>query len=279
LGASRKILCGGDVFDVPKVNLDVADDLVDVFVKHGCELVTVFGNHDLENALASAPSTVLGHMMRRASSVVKALPMLGARPLEINGVLFWGHHYKYQNHKDVLRVDIVDPDKPRVIISHSMLLKEKPVWEEELYVLFDDLTTNAQLVLVGHYHPQQPMYRLDNPYATQIGGPGALLRGALSRDDLSRDPAMAVLEWDPQAQDFLVDFVPVECAAPAAEIFRIEEAQAERARSDAMESFRAELDDMKVHGDSVSVIIERIAQQEQLPDDVKQESLRRIGAI
>jgi exonuclease SbcD len=278
LGCSNKIIGGGDIFDVPKVNLDVADDLVDVFVKYNMELWTVFGNHDLESSLASAPSVVLGHLMRRASAHIRPLPVFGSRPLTIDGIDIWGHHYRYANQSDDLYLD-VRGDKPRVIVSHSMILKEKPNWDESSYQLYDEITTNAHLLLLGHYHPQQPLTRLSNDMSTIVAAPGALMRGSLSRDDLQRRPSMAICEWDTYKEDFIVDYVPIECAQPAEAVFRIEEAQAEAKKNDAMDSFRLELDDMKVQGDSIAAIIEKIVAQENIPEDVRQETLRRIGAI
>ena len=279
LGAERTLIGGGDVFDRPNVNLDVADDLVDVFATHNCRLATVFGNHDLEASLSTAPVTVLGHLMRRSPGILTPLPLLHQKPLNVGGMHIWGHHYRYQNHGDRLETEIVDPAAPRIIVSHSMILAEAPNWEEELFVTYDQLTTNAHAVLLGHYHPQQRMQRLDNDAMTWIGGPGALMRGSLSRDDLSRIPAFAVIEHDLETEDLVVDFVDIDVAQPAEAVFKLEEAKAENLKAAKLDEFRAGLSNLKVAGSSVTAIIEQISEAEGIPEDVKEESLRRIGAL
>jgi hypothetical protein len=273
--ASPVIIGGGDIFDTPTVSLEVADDIVDLFTREGAKLATVFGNHDLDASLATAPRTVLGHLMRRSNGVFMPLPMLHERRgYQLAGMEIFGHHYRYGNHHDSLMLPVTG-DLPRVIISHSMILKSAPVFDD--YTLFSDVETNADLILLGHYHPQQLPERLINTRGTLIGGPGALMRGALSRDDLTRAPAMAVVEnaWP----EIHVDFVPIAAAAPAAEIFRLEEAAAEAAKEAGLDAFRADLDNLKVQGLNVASLIEEISKADQLPDDVRTEALRRIGVL
>lgn len=301
LGASRKVACGGDLFDVPLPNLEVGDEIVDLFLTMGFELHTIFGNHDLEASLSTAPRVVLGHLMRRTRAI-QALPMLTANhPLEIynndtdggvgegftapgtdskrpgNGAHFqiWGHHYRYGNYDERLETPIVGTTSRRVVISHSMLLRETPVFDG--YRLFEDVETNADLVLVGHYHPMQPMTQLKNAYGTLIGGPGAMMRGALSRDDLTRKPSFALIEWDVKNDQLLVDFVPIEVAKPADEVFKLVEAQEEAKKNEALDAFRADLDNLKVQHLNVAGIIEELVKNEGIPDDIRGEALRRIG--
>jgi DNA repair exonuclease SbcCD nuclease subunit len=275
IGAEKTIVGGGDIFDTSDVSLEVADDIVDVFESHDFRLATIFGNHDLEASLSTATRVVLGHLMRRSKGTFQALPLLTDRlGYELAGCRIWGHHYKYDNHLDRLEVPVTG-DQPRVIISHSMILKEAPIFEN--YTLFSDVDTNADLILLGHYHPMQEMTKLKNARETLIGGPGALMRGALSRDDITRTPSMAVVER--VGSELMVDFVPIACARPADEIFKIEEAQAESRKNEALAGFVADLDNLKVQGLNVAELIESLTKSEQIPDDVKEEALRRIGII
>jgi DNA repair exonuclease SbcCD nuclease subunit len=293
LGAEKVLICGGDLFDQPAVNFEVADDIVDLFQRLNWKLRSVFGNHDLSGALATAPRTILGHLMRRSPETISPLPFLtSSYPLELGeGKLqLWGHHYKYQSYlrddagelifdevhgPERLEVPIVDRDAKRIIVSHAMILREKPVFDA--YQLFEEVETNAHLVLLGHYHPMQAMMRLQNTYQTWIGGPGAMMRGALSRDDLSRKPSMAVVEYDLENDDLLIDYVPIEVAKPAEDVFLLAEAQAEQRKNAALEAFVADLDNLSVQKLSVAGIIEEISAAESLPDDVRDEALRRIG--
>jgi DNA repair protein SbcD/Mre11 len=286
IGASPILIGGGDIFDAPVINLERADDFVDMLDHYNVKLVTAFGNHDVEATLATSTRSLLGHLMRRTKNTIRPLPILSHEPLILSGICFWGHHYKYMNHRNrldddsyddhiTLETDIVDPAAPRIIVSHSMILKDAPVFEESQYTLFTKVQTNAHAILLGHYHPQQMMTQLSNAYQTQIGGPGAFMRGALSRDDLSRTPAVAVLNW--AAPDLHVDFVDIDVAAPAEGIFKLEEAQAELAKSQAMDAFRLNLDTLRVQGLSVPALIEEIAKNEKIDEAVKAEALRRIG--
>ena len=280
IGAVDTIVGGGDIFDNPTVALEVADDLVDTFVhrsrsgKRNYKVATIFGNHDLERSLSTATRTILGHLVRRGNGSISILPLLHEKPYTLAGFDIWGHHYKYQNHKDSLYVPITGIN-PRVIISHSMILKEEAIWED--YSLFSSIETNADLILLGHYHPQQAMERLKNVRQTLIGGPGALMRGSLHHDNLTRQPSMAVVEKT--ANGIIVDFIPIECAKPASEVFRIEQVKAEQAQVASLESFRKDLDNMKVQALNIAEMVEDIASQDQVSDDVKQEALKRIGVV
>jgi DNA repair exonuclease SbcCD nuclease subunit len=281
LGCSTTLLGGGDLFDIPVVNLEKADDFLDVLVNNGMMLATVFGNHDVEATIATSPRSVLGHMMRRSPQTIHPLPILTNDPLllESHGqdIAVWGHHYKYLNHQDILEVTPVDL-APRVIISHSMLLKQAPVWDETMYELFERVQSNADVILLGHYHPQQTMTRLPNAYQTLIGGPGAMMRGALSHDDLTRRPAMAILAVN-ALREIRVDFVEIDVAAPAHEIFRLDVAEQEAAKNDALEAFRVNLDSLQIQGLSIAAIIEQISTNAAIPQDVKEEALRRLGVL
>jgi DNA repair exonuclease SbcCD nuclease subunit len=246
---------------------------VDIFEANHFILATIFGNHDLESSLATAPRVVLGHLMRRSQGTVQALPLLTAKEgYKLAGCEIWGHHYRYDNHLDRLEVPVTKDD-PRIIISHSMILKEKPVFEN--YTLFSDVDTNADLILLGHYHPMQAITKLNNVRETLIGGPGALMRGALSRDDLTRLPSMAVVER--KDKELTVDFIPIEVAKPAEEIFKLEEAQAETRKNLALESFVNDLDNLKIQSLNVAELIENLSKTDKITDDVKLEALRRIG--
>lgn len=273
ISAEPILICGGDLFDVPMVNLELADDILDLFKSISHSVGCVLGNHDLESSIATAPRTVLGHLMRRAPQTIFSLPHLGRPGFELGGMHWWAHHYRYDNHLDRLHVPLSSSDAPRIIASHAYFLKHKPPFDG--YTLFDDVDTNAHLILLGHYHPTQELTKLKNPYDTRIGGPGALLRGALSRDDLTRLPSIAVVENTPEG--LLVDFVPVPIARPSSEIFKIEQAQREAARTESLDRFAANLDTFVVQKLNVAEILETVAKAESVPNDVKAEALRRIG--
>ena len=294
LGAERTVLGGGDLFDVPKVDLEVADDIIDVFLTRGFGFATVFGNHDIENNLSGITRVVLGHLMRRSESRITPLPvMTNSQPLLLGNMQIWGHHYKYNNHLDpkeneddeqpkslTLRVPVTQHAGPRVIVSHSMLLATPPGnWPEGSYTTYDALETNADLILLGHYHPMQPMQRLNNAAQTLIGGPGALMRGALTRDNLQREPSFALIEHNEKTGTLEVEFIPIEIAAPASQIFKLEEAEAEARRNDSLDSFRSELENMHVQSLDIATLIEQLAAAENVPDDVRQEALLRLGVL
>jgi len=276
IGCEDVLLGGGDIFDIPVVNLERADDFVEVLRSHGMSLATIFGNHDVANTLATSARSLLGHLMRRVPDTIKLLPILTEKPMTIANLDIWGHHYKHNNHQDLLEVKITSM-RQRLIISHSMILDAPAPFGEDSFTLFQNVATNANVILLGHYHPQQKVQTIDNSFKTLIGGPGAFMRGALSRDDLSRQPAMAVLEVGEHTSR--VDFIDIDVAKPADQIFLIEEARAEAAQLQAMDAFRLGLQDMKVDSFDLPGLIEEIAKSDKVPEAVKQEALRRIGAI
>ena len=107
---------------------------------------------------------------------------------------------KYQI-RDPWITHIIDSDVT-IWMHHTDLVRKPVIWK---HVLWDDYLEHnpeckaGDIVLVSHYHPQQGVHEIDG---VTFVSPGAVSRGTLAEDDLTRKPAFALLDirgpgdWD-----------------------------------------------------------------------------------
>jgi DNA repair exonuclease SbcCD nuclease subunit len=75
-------------------------------------------------------------------------------------------------------------------LHHTDLVRKPVLWN---HTLWEDYETDADVVLVSHYHPQQGVEVVNGHLFVS---PGAISRGSLGEDNTSRIPAVALIDVD-----------------------------------------------------------------------------------
>ena len=279
----------GDFFDRPDLAPGVVREFAVIMRQCQVPVYGIAGNHDVYGHNPDTlPRTLLGLMEAMGGPILLApgekVMLTGDVTVQLTGAPFRydiddgdGHHY------------VVDKD-PRadvaIHLAHGMLL-EKP-WVEGLeYTLIDRVAarTQADLTLVGHYHLGYSRLPLEPVPGHLFVNPGALVRLEASAAEMRRQPQVVLVEARPGARPgagtVTVRGVPLRSAEPGEKVLdrAAVEAAASRDRqlADFIQRIREASDGFRVP--SLEDIVARIAATQGCSPEVREEALRRIGAV
>ncbi len=146
---------------------------------------------------------------------------------------------------------------------------------EMRHTLISQVETTAQVIISGHEHIGFGIKRRDD--GVLFINPGALCRLSAHHAEIERSVQVALLTVD--GSKFEAELIPLKSAAPGHEVLSRAHLEAEAERNDQLEKF---LGLLASEGEAkfleVREIVEDIAARENLPEAVKAEALRRVGA-
>lgn len=285
------LLHGGDLFDRADASPAVALQYVAPLKDAPCPVYTIAGNHDIFGLNPDTlPRTMLG--LCDGFGLLKVLRPGDVVWLEQDGlkVQITGqeYHYDIDRRDPVLdycvqpagsegAVHLRHPEADFAIhLTHGMLM-EKAFIAGMSHTLLDAVMgrTVADLTFGGHYHPGWS--RLYSEGGRLFCNPGALVRLGLTRADMERIPQAVLVEiTGPGA--CTVQFLPLRCALPGAEVLDRSGVEAEQEREKAMAYFLqavAEAGNFQVP--DIEQIVSQIAENTGVPEPVRQDALRRLG--
>lgn len=156
------VVIGGDLFDLPKVSNQLLGEVAKIIKSWKVRVFVVPGNHDVYGQnISTLPHTSLGilvnagvvSIMSRDTSPVYVgkrndpnYPLVAFTGQEYYPEIDTGVNDDYQIERSVADYN--------VLVAHGMLL-EKPFHPDVPFTLIQDVTTDANLVLSGHYHPDE----------------------------------------------------------------------------------------------------------------------------
>ena len=185
------VIHGGDMFHTPKVNLKYANLVITIIKQWNIPIYVVPGNHDLYGYnINTLDQTMLGVLY--SSGIIKILSR--SNPLEIttknNKILIEGQEY-YQNINQDMNKDFsvnTSGYDYNILVSHSMITP-KPFIKTVSHNCVNDIKTDANLVLCGHYHDP---FSLSNKDGTIFLNPGSLMRVERTRKQY---PKVDIIEF------------------------------------------------------------------------------------
>jgi exonuclease SbcC len=198
------IVHGGDLFDSPRVAYSILNQYMRILrrlKKKGIRVFLVPGNHDLFGySMGTIKQTAIGVL---AQAGLITLLTRGKR-IELKqdsgpSVYLHGQEYHMDIDKDPTNDYEIDakPGKLNFLFAHGMLL-EKPFHPDVRCTLTKDVTTSANLVMCGHYHPGYQTHTIGNTMFCNIGSTG---RDEGSVDNINRIPQYAIIETDGHSFD------------------------------------------------------------------------------
>jgi len=153
----KNIIHGGDLLDNPYVSDYIAGKIARLFDRAGVQLYYTIGNHDITG---KNPETYVNGKLHMFESY-KWFHFIGRGVTEFNNCILHGVDY---NKEDEDSVDFNIPigtedkyeDKVKIIVIHHMITGDKNsliIKGRRRLISYTDITTNADIVLCGHYHP------------------------------------------------------------------------------------------------------------------------------
>ena len=276
------MLIPGDLFDSFAVGVTTIGDLAVTLQRFYGVILTIPGNHDL---IAGNPETKwrTPYYMLSRLGVTKDLDR---KVYMIDGgagrknICVSGHGFTYETDTPE-GMKQFDPEAPpcdsavRIHMVHSMLLAKAPGFDMR-HTLIEDVRSDADVIVSGHDHSGFGVIRRKD--GKLFINPGSIARLSASETEMNRQVQIAVIDVYPEGE-VSARLIPVECAAPAAQVLSREHIELADRRNEELEAF---LSILASEGESkfleISEIIEDIAIRENLPVIVKKEALQRISA-
>lgn len=187
----------------------------------------VLGNHDIRSHADNLERSALGTLIW-AGAVECADADEGLR-------LGFGHFQV--GIEDRLRDGWLVGQTPLIWALHAMVVTRKVMFA---HVLFDDipLDPSCRLVVAGHYHPPLTQVRADG---VRFVNPGSVCRLSLKADELTRQPAVLLVDYALDGSDFQTEAIPLAACRPAEEIFHLSKASAQARQEELTDQYLAQI--------------------------------------
>ncbi|MTI95209.1 MAG: DNA repair exonuclease [Firmicutes bacterium] len=275
----------GDIFNSPNTAWWVVGELIRILNYFNNPIITIPGNHDIFGSnLASVARTPYGLMQMigeindacRDGFVWQSCP--GPPPW----VRITGHGYTAETDTPAGANQFMAPELPahrdqptaKIHIVHANLMHSSP-GHDMRHTLIDQVETNADVVISGHYHPGFGVHRRED--GVLFVNPGALARTAASASDLTREVQVALLTVDKDGRCD-AELVPLLSARPGHEVLSREHLDAAEEREERIADFLGLLaEEGAARFMEMQEIIEDISARDKLPEVVKKEALRRLS--
>lgn len=276
----KAIIIPGDIFDGPSPGWGTATELGMILQAAPCPVLVIPGNHDIwAGNPGSKYRTPFGMLAKLGIMWDLTEEPFKIKDREVFNIAVTGHGFTVETDTELGKQQFIPPTPMEewkgifVHIVHSMLMDHSPGFDIR-HTLISQVKTTAQVIISGHEHIGFGIKRRDD--GVLFINPGALCRLSAHHAEMERLIQVALLTVENGQAD--AELIPLKSAAPGHEILSRTHLEAEAERSERLERF---LSLLASEGESkfleVREIVEDIAARENLPGEVKNEALKRIG--
>lgn len=270
------VVHGGDLFDIPKPSLTVVSDICDIINSFDCPFYVVPGNHDIYGYnLATLPQTMLGFLVRLG--IVQLLTTFNS-PITITREGLTLNLYGYEFTPNVRQLNFMVEQKPNTVnigIAHNMIVPEKLSYDID-HISYDELETNLDLILLGHYHIASEVYKKGN---TIIYNPGSVSRVDASIEMLNHNPSFVVVTVDNDGKISL-ETIKLKSAKAAEEVLDRTKIEERKTRQMTLDIFRASLNSTNLDlGLDINSLITDVAKELELSDDIVNTAFTKLNEL
>lgn len=248
------VLCGGDLFDTPRVSPRLAGELAAMLRILTIPFYVVLGNHDTFGQNPETwPQTELGILVR--AGLVRLLDR--ERVIEQDGLRIEGQPYFPGIDDDAVSYRMGGDRALRILAAHGMLVPSAPEGMAHTPVASIGRPEEGwpHLILVGHYHPGF----VEKQNGSLILNPGALARTDAGLDNLSRDVQVAWVVLHPASRrPIAYELLPVRTARLAMEILTRDHLDRRRAQARAVLAFHEKLHQLVRSTDHFETALQRV---------------------
>lgn len=251
------IIDGGDILHSPNPSYKILDEIADRVEKVGIPIYSLFGNHaSLYHSLEHSAYTGLAHLQKR-SKLFQYLQNINESSLKLNPfhikVIEYSHNIEEElksNGIIFLADDKKDKESWKIGIVHAFVTP-KPFLPTVMHVVCDDIKTNANLVLVAHYHAV---------WEKDVGNTKFLDIGCFGRRSISEhviNPACILLDTEKRTHKIIY----LQKAKPGVEVFDLETKEKIVDFENQIDLFIADLKDISVQSMDIKGIIEYVGNE------------------
>lgn len=235
------ILHGGDFNNTPDVSNSFTGEIASIIREMKAPMYVVPGNHDLYGYnITTLDNTKLGVLAN--AGVVNILKR--GQGLEFDDVVISGQEYYDKIDTGInndYMMDFTDDKKLNILVAHSMLMDHKFI-DEIPHTVINDVVSDADLILAGHYHPGFDTVSIGN---TTFANPGSIYRNSNSKYHFDK-PGYLIIETL-RAEDGSVGReitrYNLKCAKSIDEVFKQKESET---IDYSLANFNRKLDNMEI---------------------------------
>jgi len=259
----KKIIHGGDLYENPVVSNLMVDDFIDIVEETGIPEYIVWGNHDLiGHNIETSQGSSLAHCFRR-SKLIKPLGVIEDKTCCIHGIDYSHDVEQYLKTEEFIGTT---EDQWHIIIAHAFITP-KPFFKEVAHVVCDDIKTNANLVLVAHYH---------NVWNKKVGNTEYLDIGCLGRLNINEhkiDPSVLILDTEKRSYEI----IKLKSAKPGSEVFDLTKVKEMKEFDNNINNFISSLKSTKAQSLDIRGIITNICKENKVEKEVENLIIEKVG--
>ena len=262
------IIDGGDFWDIPIVSNTLVDEVLDLIEETNIPLYLMYGNHNMiSHHKETSGESSTTHMLRRSKILRDA-----------NDIIEKSHVIKFIDYNHAIEEKIKDEGiffdnipKWKIGIVHAMLT-DKAFLPTVLHVQAKDVTTNADLILVGHYH---------QPWKVQSGKTTFLDIGCIGRSSIAEseiEPSVLYLDFSKKIENIseAYEIIKLKSAKPGSEVFNLDARMELKNNEKEMAQFIDSLRDFKAQDLDLRGAIEYIGKENKVERPVIDRILEKL---
>jgi DNA repair exonuclease SbcCD nuclease subunit len=248
------------------------DDILDLIEATGIPVFALWGNHALiGHHIETSTNTSLKHMFRRCK-LLKEAKDIDEKSHYIKFVDY-DHNIEAKIASDGIEIPDGDESRWKVAIVHAFITP-KPFLPTVLHVVADDIKTNADLVLVAHYHAV---------WEKQVGKTKFLDIGCMGRRSISESaihPSVIILDFSlPKSEKINYQVIKLQSAKEGKDVFDLTKKEEKETNERELELFVNSLRDFKNQDLDVRGSIEYIGKEQKVERPVIDRILDKLKGV
>jgi exonuclease SbcD len=257
------LLCGGDLLhDHPKSSHELIRDLIGWAKYTNVPIYTIVGNHDM----ASYNTQTIGSSGIGVLFESETFIELTEKVFEEEKIIIRGIHAKVQEDGYGYEFEPKYDGWTKIIVSHNYIIPAESMPFE--YMHPRNIQTNADLVLLGHYH-QPSDVTIGN---TRFTNPGGIARWAV--DEANNVPTVLLIDINHGI--IKIEHIPLTCAKRGYEIFDLANVVAAREKEDQLKSFMESLEQTSFETTDIEQLVLAAGKNQGLDEKILNKSLEKI---
>lgn len=265
------IIDGGDLLDAPEPSYRVLDEIADRVEKAKITFYCLFGNHaERYHSIQHSKYTGLAHLFKRSKYFQYADFFDNhAEEMEADGYIIKPIEYHHDVEEQLNEEGIMFPETKawKVAFVHAFICpKEFPYAS---HAVCDNIKTNADVVLVAHYHSQWEKKVGDTLYK-DIGCFG---RNSITEAKIK--PSCLIIDTDKRS----MEEIELKSAKPGEEVFDLEKIEEIKAFDEDMMMFIQSIESTDFQSANIENIIKEVAKEKNVDKEVVDLVLNKLEAV
>lgn len=248
-------LDGGDLFDIPNISNIFLDRIIDMIEEKGKPYYALYGNHcQIGQNIGTSQGTSLAHTFRRSKLIQPMWALVKPKNYCIGGF-----DYYFGIEEDIKKEGINFKNTGwKIAIVHAFITP-KPFLPEVSHIVYDEIKTNADLVLVAHYHEQWEKEHEGTTFL-DIGN-----LGRCARSEYKIKPSCLFINTDKREWKQ----IELKSAKPGNEIFDLEKIKEEKEFDKNINNFISSLQSTKVQSLNIKDRIKEVCKKQKIEKEVQ----------